>query len=77
MPGALLQRRRGLSSIDFGHQPTGQTGGNRSVTVTNVATTATTVSMLAATGVNADQFAVVPGSTCTGASPRTQAAPGK
>jgi hypothetical protein len=55
-----------VPSIDFGHQPTGQTGGNRTVKVTNVATTATTVSALAVTGVNADQFAVVPGSTCTG-----------
>jgi hypothetical protein len=36
------------------------------VTVTNAATTATTVSSVSVTGVNADQFVVVPGSTCTG-----------
>ncbi len=55
-----------LASVDFGHQPAGQTSGNRTVTVTNVAPTATTVSAIALQGANSGDFRVT-GGTCAGA----------
>ena len=54
------------ASVDFGHQPAGQTSGNRTVTVTNVAPTATTVSAIALQGANSGDFRVT-GGTCAGA----------
>ena len=55
-----------VSSVDFGHQPAGQTSGSRTVTVTNVAATPTTVSAVALSGVNSGDFRVT-GGTCAGA----------
>lgn len=55
-----------VSSVDFGHQPAGQTSGNRTVTVTNVASTPTTISAITLAGVNSGDFRVT-GGTCAGA----------
>ena len=55
-----------VNSVDFGHQPAGQTSGNRTVTVTNVAATPTTVSAVALQGANSGDFRVT-GGTCAGA----------
>ena len=55
-----------VSTVDFSHQPAGQTSGNRTVTVTNVASTPTTVSAIALAGANSGDFRVT-GGTCAGA----------
>ena len=55
-----------VASVDFGHQPAGQTSGNRTVTVTNVAPTATTVSAITVSGANSGDFRIT-GGTCAGA----------
>jgi hypothetical protein len=55
-----------VASVDFGHQPSGQTSGNRTVTVTNVAPTATTVATIALQGANNGDFRIT-GGTCAGA----------
>jgi hypothetical protein len=55
-----------VSSVDFGHQPSGATSGNRVVTVTNVAPTSTPVSAIALQGANSGDFRIT-GGTCAGA----------
>lgn len=55
-----------VSSVDFGHQPAGQTSGNRIVTFTNVAAVPTTIASVALAGVNSGDFRVT-GGTCAGA----------
>jgi hypothetical protein len=56
-----------LSSIDFLHSPVGQITGDRTVTATNVAGSPTTVGSVTLTGVNAAEFRLSAGGTCTGA----------
>jgi hypothetical protein len=55
-----------VASVDFGDQPIGQTSGSRTVTVTNVAPTPTTVSSISLSGASAGEF-VITGGTCAGA----------
>jgi hypothetical protein len=55
-----------LATVDFGHQPSGQTSGSRTVTVTNVAPTATSVTAIALQGANSGDFRIT-GGTCAGA----------
>lgn len=55
-----------VASVDFGHQPAGQVSGNRTVTVTNVASTPTTVSAIALQGANSGDFRIT-GGTCSAA----------
>jgi hypothetical protein len=62
-----------VASVDFGHQPTGATSGNRVVTVTNVAPTSTPVSAIALHGANSGDFRIT-GGTCAGATVPTDGA---
>jgi hypothetical protein len=56
------------NSVDVGHTPIGTPGPQSTVTVTNVATTATTVSSVTLGGTNANQF-TISGGSCTAGSP--------
>ena len=55
------------SNIDFGSQIVSTTSSNNAVTMNNTSGSSVTISAISLTGANAGDFAILPGSTCAGA----------
>ena len=59
--------------VDLGHSPVSTTSAAKTITVTNVATSATQITGVALAGTNADQFALAAGGSCAGSTVNSDA----